>query len=398
MYDNSGTYANGVSNYLVSNGAVNEVTFTLPPGTGALYVYSGWECNCGGPGSSPPTAESITATAQDGTSSGPVSVALGHPSYFGFYAASGTCLQTVELSFTGQPWTLIAGAFGIAPAPAGCTNGTTTTGTGTTTTGAGPPNQQAALMQACEGAADDANSALGDGGFDSEVDVDQPGALTATVVYDGSGGGSVLTYEGPGGGSVLTYNGSSGGSVLTYEGSSGGSVLTYEGSGGGSVLTYEGSGGGSSVLTYNGSGGGSSVAADPGGGPTVASETTAVSCQSNFDGAGGGSSVAVDLTVARAAATRAVGKDRVRLCLRKRRHAKPRCISLRRIALPPVAQLTEKVAKTGETPIRIPLSTLGRMLLIAGRSADTVYRHKNPHGLRPPRLGLKLTLNITPTG
>ena len=185
--------------------------------------------------------------------------------------------------------------------------------------------------------------------------------------------------------------------MLTYEGSSGGSVLTYEGSGGGSVLTYEGSGGGSSVLTYNGSGGGSSVAADPGDGPTVASETTAVSCQSNLTEPVA-AAVAVDLTVARAAATRAVGKDRVRLCLRKRRHAKPRCISLRRIALPPVAQLTEKVAKTGETPIRIPLSTLGRMLLIAGRSADTVYRHKNPHGLRPPRLGLKLTLNITPTG
>jgi hypothetical protein len=124
MYDASGAYPkNGTSNYLVANGLVQSVTLTMPPGTGAFYVYAGWECNCGG--GSPPTSESITATAQDGTSGGPVSVALGAPSYFGMYAACGSSLQTVKLSFTGQQWTMILGAFGIAPAIC-----TTTTKTG----------------------------------------------------------------------------------------------------------------------------------------------------------------------------------------------------------------------------------------------------------------------------
>ncbi|MEA2272886.1 MAG: hypothetical protein QOI98_1594, partial [Solirubrobacteraceae bacterium] len=115
MSDQPGPYTNGTSNFLVSNGLVTEETFTLPPGTGAFYVYAGWECNCGG-GGGPPPPVSITATAQDGTSSGPVSVALGAPSYFGFYAACGSSVQTVELSVTGQQWTLTDGAFGIAPA------------------------------------------------------------------------------------------------------------------------------------------------------------------------------------------------------------------------------------------------------------------------------------------
>jgi hypothetical protein len=114
MYDASGSYsANGTSNYLVSNGSVSAETFTMPAGTGAFYVYGGWECNCGGGGA--PTSISITATAQDGTSSGPVMVNIGAPEYFGFYAACGSALQTIKLSVTGQPWTLTAGAFGIAP-------------------------------------------------------------------------------------------------------------------------------------------------------------------------------------------------------------------------------------------------------------------------------------------
>jgi len=113
MYDQPGSYpTNGTSNYLVSNGSVSSETFTMPAGTGAFYVYGGWECNCGGPGV--PTSLSITATAQDGTSSGPVTVNLGAPEYFGFYAACGSSLQTVKLSVTGQPWPLTAGAFGIA--------------------------------------------------------------------------------------------------------------------------------------------------------------------------------------------------------------------------------------------------------------------------------------------
>jgi hypothetical protein len=130
MSDQAGAFANGTSNFLVSNGAVSQETLTMPPGTGAFYVYAGWECNCGGP---PPSTVSITATAQDGTSSGPVPVALGAPAYFGFYAACGSSLQTVTLSVTGTPWTLTMGAFGIAPTSCSTTG---TTGTGTAKKGA----------------------------------------------------------------------------------------------------------------------------------------------------------------------------------------------------------------------------------------------------------------------
>ena len=105
-----------------------------------------------------------------------------------------------------------------------------------------------------------------------------------------------------------------------------------------------------------------------------------------------------DPAVARAAATRADGKaSRARLCIRSRRHAKPHCINLRRIALPPVAQLTEPGRKAGESSIHIPLTRLGRMLLIAGRAANAEYRHRHPHGKRPPTLRLKLTLSLTPS-
>ena len=122
MFDDAFPFTNGTTNFLVSNGAVNQFTLTMPPGTGAFYLYAGWECNCGG--GPPPTAETLTATAQEGTSSGPISVALGHPGYFGFYATGGACLQTVQVNVSGSPWTLTAGAFGIATVPAGttCTN------------------------------------------------------------------------------------------------------------------------------------------------------------------------------------------------------------------------------------------------------------------------------------
>jgi hypothetical protein len=120
MYDTSGSYpTNGTSNYLVSTTSVSDETFTLPAGTGAFYVYIGWECNCGG---GVPTPVSMTATAQDGTSSGPVTVNPGAPEYFGFYAACGGSVQTVKLSVTGQPWVLTAGAFGIASATCAVTS------------------------------------------------------------------------------------------------------------------------------------------------------------------------------------------------------------------------------------------------------------------------------------
>ena len=103
-------YANGTSSNLITNGIVSEETFTMPPGTGAFYFYATWEC--GGCTSEPATTP-ITATAQDGTSSGPVSIAPNAPTYYGFYAACGSSVQTVEVSITGE--FLRVGAFGIAP-------------------------------------------------------------------------------------------------------------------------------------------------------------------------------------------------------------------------------------------------------------------------------------------
>ena len=162
-----------MSNYLVSNGAVNEVTFTLPPAPAPSTLYSGWECDCGGPGGSPDSGVHHRHGAGRYIKRSDLCSSR-YPSYFGFYAAGGSCLQTVEVSVTGGPWTLTAGAFGIASradVQPRHDDHRHDTGPG----GTPPANQQAALAQACAERHGRRGSALGDGGYDSESTSINPG-------------------------------------------------------------------------------------------------------------------------------------------------------------------------------------------------------------------------------
>jgi hypothetical protein len=84
-----------------------EVTVTLPPGTGAFYAYA-----------EPDEFEDfdMSATAQDGTTSGPLTVyGEAGAQYFGFYATCGHTLQTVTFTDSGGDQAMAVGEFGIAP-------------------------------------------------------------------------------------------------------------------------------------------------------------------------------------------------------------------------------------------------------------------------------------------
>jgi hypothetical protein len=88
-------------NVLVGN--TTSRTISLPPSTRAFYFYV--EPNSG--------TQTFTATAQDGTSSGPVSIAgSAGAKYFGFYAQGGAVLSsiTISTSYTGG---FAVGEFGI---------------------------------------------------------------------------------------------------------------------------------------------------------------------------------------------------------------------------------------------------------------------------------------------
>lgn len=98
----------------------DQVVMTMPPDTGAVYFYT--ESNVFGP-------ETFTATAQDGTTSGPVVVTSdsGAPGlgakYFGFYGTGGALPQTITLTCTTCGGAGFAvGEFGDAVGPAGLLN------------------------------------------------------------------------------------------------------------------------------------------------------------------------------------------------------------------------------------------------------------------------------------
>lgn len=85
-----------------------EVTVTLPPGTGAFYGYA-----------EPNLFEDfdMSATAQDGTTSGPMTVyGDAGAQYFGFYASCGHTLTSVTFTDSGGDTAMAIGEFGIAPA------------------------------------------------------------------------------------------------------------------------------------------------------------------------------------------------------------------------------------------------------------------------------------------
>ena len=110
-------FAGGAAGFLQT--AQQTVTVTLPHGTGAFYLYAGWGCTeCGGVPSNPGPV-TITAVAQDGTSSGAVAVEkFTTPEYFGFYAECASSVNTVTLTVANASFKLpfVIGAFGSAPA------------------------------------------------------------------------------------------------------------------------------------------------------------------------------------------------------------------------------------------------------------------------------------------
>jgi hypothetical protein len=253
--------------------------------------------------------------------------------------------------------------------------------------------QQADLVQACDAAQAGTapSAALSGDGYNVGLNVAEPGTVTANVEFDGSGssGSSVLVFDGTGAGSsVLVFDGSGG---------SGSSVLVFDGSGGSgsSVLTFDGStGSGSSVLAFSGGNPTSGpVLASPDGSMGLASaqQSAALACQVTFEGSGGsGSSVAAD------SAAKHHPPSGARLCIRKITHAPARCSKLRRRTPTAIASLTRTFSTTGHVMLHIPLSKLGRLMLLAAREADRLYHHRHPHSHKHPSLRLKVTLSFKP--
>jgi PASTA domain len=89
------------------------MTFTLPPGTKAFYFYAQ---PVGGFGDARPQPWPMSATAQDGTTSGTISVAelaLGGAQYFGFYTDGSVDLTSIRVDSSID---FFVGEFGIAVA------------------------------------------------------------------------------------------------------------------------------------------------------------------------------------------------------------------------------------------------------------------------------------------
>lgn len=111
------TWSNGYTGavfeikHLNSEGIV-EGTLTLPPNTGAFYLYA-----------EPDEFEnfSVTATTEDGATSGPTTVFGEYGAkYLGFYASCGTAITTIRLTDGEGDPALGIGEFAIAPTMTGC--------------------------------------------------------------------------------------------------------------------------------------------------------------------------------------------------------------------------------------------------------------------------------------
>jgi hypothetical protein len=102
-----GSWSNGYAGDVYANFAGNAITMTMPANTGAFRFYA-----------EPADfqAFSITATAQNGTTSGPVTVSgLSGATYFGFYGTGGAQISTITVLTSDN--NLAVGEFGIAAAP-----------------------------------------------------------------------------------------------------------------------------------------------------------------------------------------------------------------------------------------------------------------------------------------
>jgi hypothetical protein len=84
----------------------NSVTMMLPTGTDAFYFYA--EVNLF-------TTAEITATTDDGTTSGPISVTTPYGAkYFGFYGTGGTKIVSITVSYPNDGYGFAVGEFGIS--------------------------------------------------------------------------------------------------------------------------------------------------------------------------------------------------------------------------------------------------------------------------------------------
>jgi len=97
------TWSNGYTGDVYYTGGGSSMTFTLPAGTSAFYFYA--EPN-------PYATFEITATAQDGTTSGPIPVnGFASAQYFGFYTDGSVALKSIEVD---SQTSFAVGEFGIA--------------------------------------------------------------------------------------------------------------------------------------------------------------------------------------------------------------------------------------------------------------------------------------------
>jgi hypothetical protein len=100
------TWSHGYTGDVYWTDAASTITITLPSGTAAFYLYA--EPNTRSP-------FNVTAMAQDGTTSGPISVdGNGGARYFGFYGIGGANLASITVT-TDDPAGLGVGEFGISP-------------------------------------------------------------------------------------------------------------------------------------------------------------------------------------------------------------------------------------------------------------------------------------------
>jgi hypothetical protein len=241
--------------------------------------------------------------------------------------------------------------------------------------------------------------------IEANIDPGAPGTVDATVAFDGSTGqgSSLLVFEGGGssGSSLLVFDGgtSSGSSVLVFDGSggSGSSVLVFDGTGGSgsSVLTFDGStGSGSSVLTFEGSGGSGSSLLVP---PTLGSGS--VNGTVAFDGSGSNGSALFRRGPFAQPATAASVRHpkKVMLCIRRHKHSKPKCTTLKAARVPFIATTKTAFTTAGPHTLLLPVSKAGRAILTAEREAERLYRERHPHGHSPPKLPLKVVVSYLPS-
>jgi len=97
------TWSNGYTGDVYATGGATSMTFTLPPGTNAFYFYAEPD---------PFATFEITATAQNGTTSGPIPVdGFASAQFFGFYTDGTVSLKSIEVD---SQVDFAVGEFGIA--------------------------------------------------------------------------------------------------------------------------------------------------------------------------------------------------------------------------------------------------------------------------------------------